>query len=393
MVALETMPVRRTDPAAVVERYRSGFRTGAHPTVGLEEELVLVEPVTLEPVESVDAVLAALEDSRFVPEFRAAQLELVIPPHLTVADLCRELAAARARLVEATGQAVRALAAGTHPSSIRPVLVTDLPRYRKIGADYRWATRRGMTSGLHVHVAIDDPDDALAVYNVSRTWLPEIAALAANSPFLEGRDSELASSRLKLTEDFPRSGIPPVFESWHELAEFTSWGRIAGLFADLTYLWWDLRLRPEYGTLEFRIADTQTTVEATAAVAALCQSLVAELRSRLRAGEPLPVYPTHVLNENRWRALRDGLDAELVDPATAGREPARERLARLLLELEPRAADLGCAEELAHTWPLLARNGAMRQRAVAEQEGIDGLLAWLVAETERSGPHHRTQAG
>jgi carboxylate-amine ligase len=261
--------------------------------------------------------------------------------------------------------------------------VTDLPRYRSIGFDYPWATRRGLPTGLHVHVAIDDPDAALAVYNACRGWLPELAALAANSPFYQGADSGLASTRLKLIEDMPRSGIPPSFDSWLELSEFATWGTGAGLFPDLTYLWWDLRLRPEYGTLEFRVADAQTGLDASAAIAAICQSLVAALRARLDANEPLPVYRTHVLNENRWRALRDGLDAQLVDPATGVSEPARSRLARLLELLEPHAADVGCATELAHAWTLLVAPGAARQRAVAEEHGVTGLLAWLVEETEQ----------
>lgn len=371
------------DPAVVAEQYRSGFRAGDLPTVGLEEELMLVDVATLDPVDSIDGVFDRLRSPLFAREFATAQLELVIPPHLTVADLRRELAGARAEVVAATQGDARLLAAGSHPSSTRPVLVTDLPRYQMIGLDYPWATRRGLPCGLHVHVAIDDPDAALAVYNACRGWLPELAALAANSPFYQGADSGLASTRLKLIEDMPRAGIPPAFESWQELAEFATWGTGAGLFPDLSYLWWDLRLRPEYGTLEFRVADAQTGIDASTAIAAICQSLVAALRVRLDAGEPLPVYRTHILNENRWRALRDGLDATLVDPATGVPEPGRSRLARFLEMLEPHAAEVGCADELAHAWPLLAGDGATRQREVAEERGVGGLLAWLVDETEQ----------
>src|SRR5204862_6753557 len=122
-----------------------------------------------------------------------------------------------------------------------------------------------------------DPCEALAVYNAARSYLPELAALTANSPFFEGCDSGLASARLKLTEDLPRSGIPPAFASWRQLAEFAAWGARAGLFADLAYLWWDLRPRPDHGTLEFRIADVQTRLEEAATVAAFCQALVATL--------------------------------------------------------------------------------------------------------------------
>jgi carboxylate-amine ligase len=157
-----------------------------------------------------------------------------------------------------------------------------------------------------------------------------------------------------------------------------------GLFADLTYLWWDLRLRPDLGTIEFRVANAQTSLDHTAEVAAICQCLVALLRRRLREGERLPVRSAHVLNENRWRAVRDGLDCDLVDAETGVPEPARARLARLLLELEPSASDLGCADELELAWPMLVRNGARRQRDAAGARGIDGLLGWLVDETEQA---------
>ncbi len=242
--------------------------------------------------------------------------------------------------------------------------------------------RRSLPCAVHVHVGLDDPDEALAVYNAARSYLPELAALAANSPFFEGADSGLASSRLKLTEDLPRSGIPPAFGSWLELAEFVAWGSRGGLFPDLTYLWCDLRPRPDLGTLEFRIADSQTSAETSAALAALCQALVAALEERLRAGEQLPVQAAHAITENRWRALRDGLSAELADPVTGLPEPARYRLARLLGELESHAQRLGCDREFAHAWRLLARNGADRQREIAAERGLQGLLEWLADQTE-----------
>src|SRR5262249_14905699 len=160
-----------------------------------------------------------------------------------------ELAHARRRLVEALEGRVRLLGAGTHPTSTRPVGVTDRPRYRQIEADYPWIARRGLPSGLHVHVAVGAAHEALAVYNAARGYLPEVAALAANSPYFEGADSGLASSRLKIADDQPRSGIPPAFRSWRGLAEFVEWGSKGERFRDSSYLWWDLRPRPDFGTL------------------------------------------------------------------------------------------------------------------------------------------------
>ena len=351
-------------------------------TLGLEEELILVDPHTLEPVDGIEAVLDRLVDPSVQPEFRAAQVELVTPVCAGVGELMREVASGRARLVAALDRSVRLLAAGTHPTTRGPSAITDRPRYRGIARDHGWALRRGLPSGLHVHVGIADPDELLDVYNAARGYLPLLAALAANSPFFEGTDSALASSRLKLVEDLPRAATPPVFATHAEFAAFVAWGVAGGLFHDLTYLWWDVRPRPDLGTIEFRVADAQTRVEDTAAVAALVQSLVAALRLRLRAGERLDVQPTQVIQENRWRAVRDGLDAELVDPHTGIPRPARDRLARLVLELEPYADELGCDAELALVWPLLARNGASRQRELAGKHGLEGLLQRLVADTE-----------
>jgi carboxylate-amine ligase len=369
--------------------FEQGFSQSLLPTVGLEEELVLVDPVSLEPASEAERVLSALDDPRFTAELRRAQIELVLPVCLTVAELGRELRAARNLLVVALGGGLRALGAGAHPSAKLPLPVSDRPRYRQIARDHPWA--RGMPCGLHVHVAVGDPDEALAVYNAARSYLPELAALAANSPYFEGADSGLASSRLKLTEELPRSGIPPAFCSWREFAAFVDWGSAGGLFPDLTYLWWDLRPRPEYGTLEFRIADAQSSPEDATAIAAVCQALVVSLGARHRAGEELPAHPAHVLNENRWLALRDGVEGFLVDPESGAPEPARERIGRLLLELEPHACELGCGDELSHAWRLLAANGACRQRAVAARSGVRGLLEWLADETERPALHDGVQ--
>src|SRR5262249_53776256 len=156
----------------------------------------------------------------------------------------------------------------------------------------------------------------------------------------------------KIADDQPRSGIPPGFRSWRALAEFVDWGSKGERFRDSSYLWWDLRPRPDFGTLEFRVADTQTSVEHAAAIAAIWQSLVSSLRARFRAGARLPAHPTHVINENRWHALRGGLESTLVDPDSGEIEPARNRIGRLLLEIEPYAAELGCENELSLAWEM-----------------------------------------
>lgn len=348
-------------------------------TVGLEEELILVDPASLLPVDAVEWVLEQLPgDRRFTAELRASQVELRTPVCATVADACRELASARRILRAELGDQLCTLAVGTHPTSVEPIAVTERERYRWIAGECSWAVRRGHPSGLHVHVGIPDPEDALAVYNAARSYLPELAALAADSPFFEGAESGLASTRLKLTEDLPRAGIPPAFASRQSLTEFVRWAR-----ADLSCLWWDLRPRPDYGTLEFRVADTQLRTAESGAIAAICQTLVAMLADRRERGLPIPVHETHRLHENRWRALRDGLDGELIDPDRGAVESTRSRIARLLSTLEPYADELGCECELADAWAMLAANGAIRQRAVAAEGGTRRLLEWLAGDADR----------
>jgi carboxylate-amine ligase len=194
----------------------------------------------------------------------------------------------------------------------------------------------------------------------------------------------MSSIRPKLNEAFPRSGIPPHFAGWEELVRFVDWGRSGGLFPDATHFWWEMRPHPVHGTIEIRVADTQTRVEDATAVVALIQALVAWLTDRYDEGEQLPVDPTFWITENSWRAHRYGVRGSLVDLATGKAEPVRERLARLLDELEPYAAEHGASGHLEDARTLLAGNGSDRQRYVFEREGIVGLTRWLADETERS---------
>ncbi len=375
-------PAWEETPSDVAAGFRRTFSRGPSLTIGFEEELVLLDPVTLLPANDVEAALVRLEDDRFTCELRSAQLEVVTPPCVTVLDACREVRSARTFAVDRLAGFARIVAAGVHPSSTLPVEVTDRDRYRQIAVDCPWSLREGLPSGLHVHVAISGPDRGLAIYNAARSYLPEIAALAANSPFLGGRDTGLASSRLKLNEGFPRAGVPPIFRTWEEYADFVSWGTSGGLFADQSYLWWDLRLHPIHGTLEFRIPDAQTRVKEAGAVGAVCQALVAALSARYDAGEELPIHDTHRIAENRWRAARDGLGGSFVDLETGIAVSSRERLGALLASLEPFAEALGARNELLAAWTLLAENGAERQRRVAAELGVDAVVRRLVDETE-----------
>jgi carboxylate-amine ligase len=370
-------------PRLTVEAARAAFEDHDSYTIGIEEELLLLDPGTLELAPGVDEALELVgSDDRFARELRPSQIEIITPVCATAADGCRELSAARRDLVRALEGRYRLLAAGTHPFSTSWGEITEGERYRLIADEYTWAAQRSLACGLHVHVAVGGADRALAVYNALRSYLPELAALAANSPYFEGRDTGMASIRPKLNDAFPRSGIPPVFHTWDELVAFNDWGRRGRLFPDPSHFWWELRPHLVHGTLEIRAADTQTRVGDAAAVVALIQALAAWLAERHDAGEPLPLHDTYRIAENSWRAYRYGVGGWLVDLDTGEPERTRERILRLVDTVEPYAARFDSTAELTEVRALLAGNGADRHRYVHEREGLTGLTERLVLATE-----------
>ncbi|MFL5926949.1 MAG: YbdK family carboxylate-amine ligase [Gaiellaceae bacterium] len=383
--ALHQPPDWEATPELTVESCIATFDHTLAYTIGVEEELMLVDNESGDLAPVIDDALARLDgDKRFSRELRAAQIEIVTPVCATAADACRELGHARRHLVDRLAGSCRLLACGTHPFSTRHGEITGAGRYRQIADEYVWAASRSLVCGLHVHVAVPGAARALAVYNALRSYLPQIAALAANSPYTEGHDTGMSSVRPKFNEVYPRSGIPPAFKTWEELVRFVEWGRSGGLFPDSTHFWWEMRLHPVFGTIEIRAADTQTRVEDATSVVAVIQALVARLSDQVDAGERLPLHETYWITENAWRAHRYGVRGWLVDLDTGERVATREQLARLIEELEPYAARFDAAEQLTTAQTLLAGNGADRQRYVHAREGIVGLTRWLVDETEES---------
>jgi glutamate---cysteine ligase / carboxylate-amine ligase len=359
---------------------RDVFEGDAPMTVGLEEELMLLDPETLDLAPRAAAVLARVEgDPRFTSELPAAQLEIVLPPVATVGEAAAALAEARAELAGAAAGLGVLAGAGAHPFADAEGVLSAGERYEAIADRYGWAARRQLVFGQHVHVAVRPADRALAVFNALRTYLPLIAALAANAPLYGGADTGLASIRPTLCDLLPRQGVPPPMASWDELEGAMRWGVAAGAMAHLAQWWWEARLHPVFGTIEVRVPDTQTTVAEAAAVAAVVHALVAWLAERHAAGEALPAAPSWRIAENRWSACRYGLDGTMADLVTGAVVPTRERAAALLDDVAAAGDRLGCASELAAARAGLAANGAERQRAAAEQGGgPPGVVAWLM---------------
>ncbi len=339
---------------------------------------MLLDPDTLDLAPVSSAVLARVDgDPRFKSELPASQIEIITTPARSVAGAIEQLETGRRDLAAgASGLAVPA-AAGAHPFAPRRGALTAGARYAAIGREYGSVARQQLVAALQIHVAVGGASRSLAVYNALRGYLPELAALSANAPFQEGEDTGLASVRPGICVQLPRQGVPPAFADWEELTRELSWGRASAAVHDLSEWWWELRLHPAHGTVELRVPDAQTTVAEAAGIVAFAQALVATLAERHDHRTLGPPVPTWRIQENRWSALRHGVEGSLVDLVSGERRPTRERLASLVDAVSATAARLGSEHLLAHTLALIERNGAMRQREVGRDHGARGLVAWL----------------
>jgi carboxylate-amine ligase len=360
-----------------VDSVRTAFDGAGGFTVGVEEELMTLDPETLDlaPV-AARVIEAAALDGRVKGELPAAQLETISTPCETVGEAAAQLLDLRRAVAAAGGGVARLGAAGVHPFAEPLGAVSPERRRRPLVVEYGEVARLQLVFGLHVHVRVSGAERALAVYNALRSYLPELAALAANAPFLAGRDTGMASVRPKISELLPRQGVPPAFASWEGYAAAMSWGAAAGAFDHPRMWWWELRPHPGFGTLELRVPDQQATVAETAAIAAVAQSLGAWLAARHDAGEALPVHDTWRIEQNRWSAARHGLEGTLADLETGWPGPARSRVRSLLERLEPVAERLGCADELQAAHALATANGAEQMRAAAADDPRRAV-AWV----------------
>lgn len=345
--------------------------------MGIEDELMLLDPETLELLPHGSEALGRVAgDQRFKLELPAAHLEIVTTPQATVAAAVEELHLARRELASALSGLAIPASAGVHPFSCGVGDLNHLERYRHTRMEYGPVATRQLVCALQVHVALGDAETALAVYNAARSYLPALAALAANAPFYEGCDTGLASVRPLLCVLLPRQGIPPPIQSWEQYAADLQWGQVSERFQPGAW-WWELRPHHRHGTLEFRVPDGQSAVGNASAIAAVVQALVAWLAGRHAAGERLAIAPSWRIAENRWSAARHGVEGEFVHLEHGDRRPTREVLHELLKDLEPVAGSLGSSAELALARRLVERNGAIAQREVGAQSGPSGIARWL----------------
>jgi carboxylate-amine ligase len=361
-------------------------------TLGVEEEYMLLDGETFDLVQHIDTVLADVSGHELEPRINAelmqSVLEVATPVCHTAADVEAQLRALRGYVIDvARARGMRVGSAGTHPFSLfERQRITAKDRYRALVDQMQYIARRELIFGLHVHVAVDDPERAIRVVNGLITHLAELVALSASSPFWRGEPTGLHSSRHMVFAAFPRSGPPPRFKDYAEYAEVVGQLERTGVIADYTHIWWDIRLHPRLGTIEIRICDAVTSLDDVVAITAYCQALVKHYAELHGAGAEIPSYHRILTTENKWLAARYGLEAPVMDLLTGKRNrvAVAQLIRRTLKTVAPHARELGSEAELAGIEEILRRgDSADRQlRTFNANRDVVEVVRDIADETE-----------
>jgi carboxylate-amine ligase len=355
-------------------------------SLGIEEELMILDAETYELVNAIEAMLEPAPLGEIKPELMESVLEISTDPCSGIVEAGDQLRALRAQVVQTAASKRMAIgSAGTHPFAMwEDQRIVARPRYRDLISALRFVARQELIFGMHVHVGLDDPDKAIHVANGMRVHVPVLLGLSANSPFWRADATGLASVRTPIFRAFPRVGVPPTYDDWEDYERRIEFMIEAGVIEDYTYLWHDVRPHPKFGTVEIRVMDSQTHVEHSLGLAALTQGLVKELAEHYESGQRLSRYPFEMLDENKWLAARHGLEGELVDLPSSERVPTRALARRLLDRIREHCQDLGSEGELEAVEDLLTRgNGAARQVVVYEaNHDLREVMAEIVAATQ-----------
>jgi carboxylate-amine ligase len=358
----------------------TSFGTTAPYTVGVEEEFQLVDPSTRELAQAIEDVIRLAPDGseRMARELFQDCVEMRTPVFSNVAELARDLPALRGEVAKVAREAGVGLAAsGLHPIS-DPFVQKFTPgeRYERMEEELGALARLQIIYALHVHVAVPDAEAAIRATNALLRHVPLLTALSANSPFWNGMDTGFASARVKIRDASPRSGLPPTFHSWEEFEGYTDALVAMGNIPDFSWFWWDVRPHPRHGTVELRVPDAQAEPDYVVALAALTQCLVA-------TAEDYAPEDARFVSENKWRAIRRGLDARLYDFSTGEEKGARDTARDLVARLRPVSQDLKCEAELEGVLEILRQGtGAELQRAAYEKRGsLEDVVDYLLKTT------------
>jgi carboxylate-amine ligase len=357
-------------------------------TIGIEEEFQIVDPETRELRSHIQEILAQgkmILKEQVKPEMHQSVVELGT-------EICRDVADARRQVVRlrrelallAARDGLLVASAGTHPfSHWMDQLITSGERYATVVNDLQQIARANLIFGLHVHIGIPDREEAIQLMNQARYFLPHIYALSVNSPFWLGQNTGFKAYRHNIFERFPRTGIPDVFESLSEYEDYLELLVTTNCIDNAKKIWWDIRLHPFFDTLEFRICDAQSGVEDTIALAAMMQAVIFKLHKLLRQNTSFRIYRRRVIDENRWRASRYGLDGKLIDFGRKCEVETRSLIHEILEFISTEVDELGSLREIGHIERILrGGTGADRQLAVWERtQDLKAVVDQIVAET------------
>jgi glutamate---cysteine ligase / carboxylate-amine ligase len=380
---------QRLSPDELITYAREQFEAATDFTIAVEEEFAILDPESLNLVSRFEQVQAAAQgtplEAHLVGELIASEVEVRTGRCETFADVPAVIAERRAQLqalVEPMGLLLGAT--GTHPwADWKEQRIIDTPHYRRNDELLRYVVWRNNTFGLHVHVAINGADRAIAVMSGMRNFLPELLALSASSPFVEGVNSGLHSARTQIfTRFFPRCGVPDSFDSWEEYETFVRFLYDTGSITEHTQIWWSVRPHLAFPTVEIRICDGQPELPEAQSLAAFAASLTARVARAHDEGEPVQPLPHRLIEENFWRAIRWGLSGELLDFGRGEAIPARQRIEELVEWALPVAEEIGAAAYLA----VPERNAAERQiERFEEGASLEEIYAEQVRATEKIG--------
>jgi carboxylate-amine ligase len=357
-------------------------------TLGIEEEFQIIDPETRELRSHIQEILA--NDKMFLKERVKSEMHQSVVELGT--EICSDTAMARQQVVQLRSQlamlaardGLKIASAGTHPfSHWMDQLITAGDRYTTIVNDLQQIARANLIFGLHVHVGIPDREEAIQLMNQARYFLPHIYALSVNSPFWLGQNTGFKAYRHNIFERFPRTGIPDEFESLSEYEEYLKLLVCTNCIDNAKKIWWDIRLHPFFDTLEFRICDAQSSVDDTIALAAMMQAVIFKLHKLLRQNVSFRIYRRRVIDENRWRASRYGLDGKLIDFGRRCEVDTRSLIHEILEFISPEVDELGSRREIEHIERILTGGtGADRQLAVWERtHDMKAVVDQIVAET------------
>lgn len=370
------------------------FARSGRSTVGIEWEIALVDRSTGDLVSIADQVLDALRGpdgsahATITGELLLNTIEVVSGVHNTVAGAVADVAGqvAEVRTV-ATPRGTDLICSGSHPFGQwfdQPI--TDKPRYHRLIDRTQWWGRNMMIWGIHVHVGIEDKNKVMPILNGMLTYIPHLQALSASSPYWAGVETGYASNRALMFQQLPTAGLPWDLPDWQAWESYVDDMTVTGIIDDVTEVRWDIRPAPRWGTIEVRVCDGVSTTQELGAIAAFIQCLVEWMSSTLDAGRTVPTMQPWFVRENKWRAARYGLDAEIILDAAGAERPVTDDVRRLIDTLSPIAERLGCLEELLALHEIID-NGGSYQRQLRVAADADGSLPAVVAALSRELEH------